>query len=507
MALTLKAAQISSENGSTELAAKIHALSELLEVSEKAFLDEATHLEIANSRLSALNEQLTAEIRERKQAEEAARSSERHLATTLKSIGDAVIATDTNGRVTLMNPVAEKLTGWTMKEAANRPLADVFHIVSETNLKAVENPVTTVLREGVVVSLANHTLLIARDGSEYPIADSGAPIRETETGPVQGVVLVFRDQSDERNAQQKIAESEEKFRTMLENSADWVWEIDAQNRYIYASSRIREMLGYEPQEILGRKLFDLMAPKEPQQARDIAGALIKAHKEIKALETINLHKSGYLVAMETNARPFFDKKHKLLGYRGIDRDITERRKNLEEARRNYDTQNVVYNMLHLSLTNISIDKIFKKTFDMIFAIPWLALESKGCIFLVENEADVLTMKYQRGLADDVQSACARLPFGRCLCGKAAQSHRMVFCNQPDEKHEIKCDSKTAHGHYCLPLIAHDQVVGTFALQVKDGQHLDKKIAAFLSTIAEVLAGVILHKHLEAITDGSSHHRE
>ena len=124
-------------------------------------------------------------------------SAERH-SITLKAIGDAVITTDAKGRVELINPVAETLTGWTEAEARGRPLEEVFHIVNEETREKVADPVAKVLRKGVMVGLANHTLLIARDGTERPIADSAAPIRD-ENGEIIGVVLVFRDQTDERD--------------------------------------------------------------------------------------------------------------------------------------------------------------------------------------------------------------------------------------------------------------------------------------------------------------------
>ena len=121
---------------------------------------------------------------------------ERH-STTLKSIGDAVIATDALGVVELLNPVAEALTGWTDAEARGKPLEAVFCIVNEETGEKVDDPVAKVLREGTVVGLANHTLLIARDGVRRPIADSGAPILG-EKNEITGVVLVFRDQTEER---------------------------------------------------------------------------------------------------------------------------------------------------------------------------------------------------------------------------------------------------------------------------------------------------------------------
>src|SRR5262249_44256083 len=98
------------------------------------------------------------------------------LRITLDSIGDAVMATDGSGRITRMNPVAEHLTGWKLDEARGKPLSEVFHIVNEDTGELVESPVDRVMREGVVVGLANHTILIARDGTQRAIADSGAPI-------------------------------------------------------------------------------------------------------------------------------------------------------------------------------------------------------------------------------------------------------------------------------------------------------------------------------------------
>jgi two-component system CheB/CheR fusion protein len=128
---------------------------------------------------------------------EAIREEKEWLRVTLQSIGDAVVAVDPEGRVTLMNPIAEALTGWTMEQATGRPLDKVFVILNEETRRPAENPVARVLREGVVVGLANHTLLVARDGTERPIDDSAAPILY-EPGEVAGVILVFRDVTDKR---------------------------------------------------------------------------------------------------------------------------------------------------------------------------------------------------------------------------------------------------------------------------------------------------------------------
>jgi PAS domain S-box-containing protein len=131
-------------------------------------------------------------------------SSESRLHTILQSIGDGVIATDAEGRITVINPVAEQLTGWDSAEALGKPAEAVFRIINEFTGNPSENPVTRVLKEGTIIGLANHTLLITKNGSEIPIADSGAPIR-TKEGEITGVVLVFRDQTEERRREKMVS--------------------------------------------------------------------------------------------------------------------------------------------------------------------------------------------------------------------------------------------------------------------------------------------------------------
>jgi PAS domain S-box-containing protein len=176
--------------------------------------------------------------------------SEERLRVTLRSIGDAVIATDPDGRIVFMNPIAELLTGWTTSDASGRPLAEVFVIANEDTRTSVENPVARVIREGMTVGLANHTVLFARDGREIPIDDSAAPIRDASR-TVMGVVLVFRDVAERRRLEQEAAHatrlegeraeaernaealraSEERYRSLIAASTDIVWTAGADGTF------------------------------------------------------------------------------------------------------------------------------------------------------------------------------------------------------------------------------------------------------------------------------------
>jgi PAS domain S-box-containing protein len=178
--------------------------------------DELEHLvEERTAKLTKTTEELKRELIVRKRTEESLRESEERLSVTLRSIGDAVIATGIEGKVVLMNPVAEQLTGWTHKEAVGKDSKEVFNIVNQETGAGVESPVARVLREGVVVGLANHTLLIARDGTRRPVDDSGAPIKD-DKGNLMGVVLIFRDVTEKRKTQKALKEYSERLEEMVE---------------------------------------------------------------------------------------------------------------------------------------------------------------------------------------------------------------------------------------------------------------------------------------------------
>lgn len=202
--------------------------------------------------LLAIIAALVFNVRRRLQVESDLRASEESLATTFGSIGDAVIATDDNGRVVRMNRVAEQFTGWPEEEAKGKALDEIFVIINEYTRDPVENPVAKVLATGIIVGLANHTALIARDGSEMPIADSGAPIIDKRTGAVMGVVLVFRDVSAERAAEEALRQSEKKFSMAFHSNPTWmtISTLEA-GRYLDANETFLRESGYTREEVIG----------------------------------------------------------------------------------------------------------------------------------------------------------------------------------------------------------------------------------------------------------------
>ncbi|HLJ92109.1 MAG TPA: PAS domain S-box protein [Gemmataceae bacterium] len=201
----------------------------------------------------------TRDITDRRLAEESLRKQSEWLRVTLASIGDAVITTDTAGHVTSLNAVAESLTGWPQVEAQGQPLEAVFRIINEQSREAVENPATRVLREGQIVGLANHTVLRARDGTERAIDDSAAPIKD-EQGNLLGVILIFRDVSEKRQAERAVAESEARKSAILQTALDCIITCDEQGRVLEFNPAAQRTFGYEPAEVLGRDMANLIIP-------------------------------------------------------------------------------------------------------------------------------------------------------------------------------------------------------------------------------------------------------
>ncbi|MBL8422901.1 MAG: PAS domain S-box protein, partial [Candidatus Accumulibacter phosphatis] len=201
----------------------------------------------------AINKQL-------QQANMTLRDSEQKLAVTLNSIGDAVIATDGEGRVTRLNPVAEKLTGWSQAAAIGRPVGDVFDIVNKETRHSATIPVMETLQKGTIQGLANHTVLIAADGSECDIADSCAPIRDRD-GVVVGAVLVFRDVTDDYAAQQALRDSAARIETILNTVVDGIITLHSRGSIVETVNPAAEkMFGYSATDLVGQA-FNLLIPE------------------------------------------------------------------------------------------------------------------------------------------------------------------------------------------------------------------------------------------------------
>jgi PAS domain S-box-containing protein len=169
----------------------------------------------------------------------------------------------------------------------------------------------------------------------------------------------------------------------------------------------------------------------------------------------------------------------------------------EEALEHYDDIGTAVNaLLRLSLEDYSFEELLQKALDIILSVPSLSIETKGSIFLVEDEPEVLIQKVQKGLAEPLLKECARVPFGKCLCGQAASIKRIAFADHIDERHEINHDGIAPHGHYCVPILLSGNTIGVINLYLKDGHSRVGREEEFLDSVANTLAGIIKRKRAE-----------
>jgi PAS domain S-box-containing protein len=284
-------------------------------------------------------QELTEVLNKYKEAEKEIGKREENLRITLNSIGDAVIAADTNGYIERMNPVAEKLCGWDQESARGRFLHEVFHIRNVDTRELVQNPIEEVLQKGRIVGLANHTLLISKNGQEYQIADSAAPIRD-DNGEQTGVVLVFRDVTEQYEKQRLIKESERRYRGLFNSIRDAILVADTQRNIIDCNQTFTELFGYELEEIRGEKTVSVYAD---EQEFTQMGRAIKEHKGDVTDFVFTVHykkKDGTVFPGETNVFYLQDEEGNTTGFIGLIRDITERKKRedkLRESERRLDT--------------------------------------------------------------------------------------------------------------------------------------------------------------------------
>jgi PAS domain S-box-containing protein len=256
------------------------------------------------------------------------RASERGelLRVTLASIGDAVITTDTQGRVTYLNAVAESLTGWTFQEALGQPLESVFRIVGEQHRRPLESPATRALREGTIVGLANHTVLVDKRGFERPIDDSAAPIRD-ERGRVSGCVLIFRDVTERRRweldeaARLLVARS---LASIVESSDDAIIRKSLDGVIQTWNAAAERLFGYTAEQAVGRHI-SLIIPPERSAEEDEIIASLKAGRRVAHFETERVRSDGRVLRVSLTISPIKDEDGEVIAASKIVRDVTRQR--------------------------------------------------------------------------------------------------------------------------------------------------------------------------------------
>jgi PAS domain S-box-containing protein len=280
----------------------------------------------------------------------------------------------------------------------------------------------------------------------------------------------------------------------LDSLPFYVMLVDEGHQILFANRATQADLGLAPDEVFGTYCpravhgLDEPVPGCPLEEALAVGHLVE--RELLDPATGRWVSSGvYPLALEAAGR-----RRVFLHFV---RDITHERHAEQDVARERDMNAIVAEMLLLALDDVALELVLERTLERLIGIPWLSVEARGGIFLVEGEPPRLVLKAQRDLPSQAQADCRTVPFGRCLCGRAAASGRLEFADDLDERHELCAESLRPHGHYCMPIVSQDRVLGVINLYLQAGHPRDAREESFLRAVANVLAGIIERRRAEA----------
>ena len=429
--------------------------------------------------------------------------SEERLRSVVETANDAVVSVNSDMDIIFWNHEAANVFGWPAEEVIGKPLS---LIIPERLRAPHDQGVARVVSTGENV-MAGKTIEctgIRRDGREFPLELS---IARWEAKGGLFFTGIVRDISERKKAEEDLKIKSD----MLAAATDSILLLDINENIVYANEAAYKSRGYMEDELIGMNVRQLDLPEYARLVEQRSKETTE--KGSLAFETAHFRKDGSVMPVEVHARPVTLRNNKY--FLAVLRDITERKRAEEalqkahaalehrveertaELKKSHETQTIVNSLLSLSLQDLTLEEILQQTLDRILATPWLAFESSGSIFIVEDRPDELVMKAQKGLAGPLQEACARLPFGKCLCGQAALTQEVQFADCLDHRHEINHQGMSQHGHYCVPVTSAGRVLGVINIYLKCGHILDQGELAFLTAIADALAGIIMRKKAEA----------
>ena len=242
------------------------------------------------------------------------------LSSAVAQSFDGIAVASLNSRLLYVNSAWAAMHGYDSAEELIGQSIFVQHTQEQTE-KYVLPFIQVVKEKGKNTGEMHH---VRKDGTPFITLMTTTLLKDDREKPV-AILGIIKDITEHKLSDERLLESKIKYQNLVESTSDWVWEVNVDGRYTYVNPRIKDLLGYEPEEILNKTPFDFMPPDEAIRIRKIFVAAVVEHQPIVALENINLHKDGHPVILETNGTPFFDNNGRFCGYRGIDRDITERK--------------------------------------------------------------------------------------------------------------------------------------------------------------------------------------
>ncbi len=295
----------------------------------------------------------------------------------------------------------------------------------------------------------------------------------------------------QRDAAYKALEVQEnRTRAIVQGSLDAIVTFDEGGRITGWNPASEVLFGWDECEVLGSS-GDRILGQELQSGADRRLLEIAAKRD--RVEATGIHRRGRRFPVELSISPL---DYDIGSHAAFIRDISARKATSEKIERDFTSQQIIARLLELSIEPIGFSRKLDRCLDIILSTPWLALQSKGGIFLAAKERRELELFSHRGLSASVASGCGRVAFGHCLCGRAAQARSVVFADKIDYRHDNIFPGMQPHGHYCLPILSGSSLLGVLTLYVDEGHSRSSEEERFLAAIAHTLGGIIQRYHAE-----------
>lgn len=409
---------------------------------------------------------------------------------------------DIEGKIVQVNQTEADMLGYTIDEMIGK---SVFDLVSPDQLETEKIRYKEKIRKKLAPANFERKY-IAKNGDEiyFSIADT---LVFNENGDITGIRSTLQNITDRKRVEEAIEYERILLRTIIDNIPMAVYAKDGDGHKVLANSVDLTYVNKPENEVIGHTDMELLPTDVAERTMADDFSVIRNGERLIDREELLINNAGERRWLLTSKIPWRNMEGNIIGLVGIGHDITERKHTEEELEHSRDIQTVLNKMLRLSLEDLSINKFLEQSLDLILSIPWFSFESRGAIFLVENEPDILVLKAQKGLSEPIQRACSRVSFGKCLCGRAAAEQRTIFSDHLDEHHEITYEGIYSHGHYCVPILAAGKTIGVINVYLKEGRDYNSQEEKFLLAIADTLVLTIQSKQAEKALHSLSLHQQ